>query len=117
MIETAALFKLIEECGENILVLIDGIEPEELAHSRLTRQTISEQLATLARTLDALPEPVRDAMPELDWEGWRVTHNAVQQPGPEQDDALWFAIRSLVPATLSWLRVYRQAQPDWFAYC
>lgn len=35
-------------------------------------------------------------------------------PGETLDEALWFASQSLVPATLLWLRVYRQSQPDLF---
>jgi hypothetical protein len=35
--------------------------------------------------------------------------------GPPQDEALRFAVQSLVPATLSWLRVYRQSEPDLFS--
>jgi hypothetical protein len=31
-----------------------------------------------------------------------------------QDDALMFGVRSLVPATLTWLKVYEQAQPELF---
>ncbi|HEX5783235.1 MAG TPA: hypothetical protein VFY35_00790 [Burkholderiaceae bacterium] len=115
MIDTAVMLKLVEECGENILVLMDGIEPQELARSRLTRQTVLEQVNDMARALDSLPGPLRSAMPELDWDGWRVTASTLAQPGtPPDEDALWFAIRSLVPATLSWLRVYRLAQPEWF---
>lgn len=35
-------------------------------------------------------------------------------PGPQLDEALWFATTSLVPALLLWLRVYRQGQPELF---
>jgi hypothetical protein len=30
------------------------------------------------------------------------------------DEALWFACEAMVPATLLWLRVYRQNQPELF---
>jgi hypothetical protein len=41
---------------------------------------------------------------------------ALGLPGESQAEALWFAIASLVPATLLWLRVYKQAQPGLFAW-
>ena len=54
-------------------------------------------------------------MPELDWDGWRsVAHRLQSDSREEVDEALWFAISSLVPATLLWLRVYRQSQPRLF---
>ena len=33
-----------------------------------------------------------------------------------RDEALWFAVRSLVPATLMWLRVYRESNPELFGF-
>jgi hypothetical protein len=35
-------------------------------------------------------------------------------PGVALDEALWFAVQALVPATLLWLRVYQQSQPELF---
>jgi len=34
--------------------------------------------------------------------------------GEVLDEALWFACEAMVPATLLWLRVYRQNQPEFF---
>jgi len=55
-------------------------------------------------------------MPELDWAAWRATELALDAAASAQAEALWFAVRSLVPATLNWLHVYRQEQPGWFAF-
>jgi hypothetical protein len=55
-------------------------------------------------------------MPEIDWEGWRSTRRLLDPPGAQRDEALWFAARSLVPATLTWLRLYRRTHPQLFTY-
>jgi hypothetical protein len=34
--------------------------------------------------------------------------------GEALDETLWFACNSLMPATLLWLRVYQQSQPELF---
>jgi uncharacterized protein with HEPN domain len=115
MIE-AAMLKLVEEAGTGVLVLADGLDEAELLGSRLTRAEVRRQLEVMAATLAGLSAPARDAMPELDWDGWRATRAALAQPGSAQDDALWFAVRSLVPATLTWLRVYRHERPELFAF-
>jgi uncharacterized protein with HEPN domain len=112
----AAMLKVIQDCGEGVLVLTEGIEETELLHSRLTRAEVRRQLALMASTLAALPQAARAAMPELDWAAWRATELALDAAASAQAEALWFAVRSLVPATLNWLHVYRQEQPGWFAF-
>lgn len=111
------MLNLIQESGEAVLVLTDGIEEVEFLRSRLTRAEVRRQLATLADTLLHLPGPACAAMPEIDWGGWRhVRMQLDAPPGTDSDDTVWFAARSLVPATLGWLRLYRQSQPELFVY-
>jgi uncharacterized protein with HEPN domain len=75
---------------------------------------VQRQLQRLADTLADAPDALRHQMPEIDWAGWRGARLALAEGGAPQDDALWFGVQSLVPATLSWLRVYRQSQPELF---
>lgn len=112
MIDTAML-QLIRDCGEGTLVLVEGLAEDELLRSRLTRAEVQRQLGVMAGTLASLSPEVQAAMPEIDWAAWRATGPALAQPGAAQDQALWFAVRSLVPATLLWLRVYGQPRPKW----
>jgi hypothetical protein len=88
----AALLQAINEAGEGVLILVEGVEDEELLASRLTRAEVMRQ-SSLATTGLALAGPA----------------------GPARDEALVTAARALVPATLMWMRVYKTAQPDWFA--
>jgi hypothetical protein len=113
---TAAMLKTIEEAGAGVLVLVDGLAEPDFVRSRLTRHEVRRQLQLIAATLDALPEASQRAMPEIDWPGWRAVWQALQPPGAAQDDAAWFAARALVPATLSWLRVYRVSEPALFDF-
>lgn len=107
LIDTAML-QIIRDCGEGALVLVEGLAKDELLGSRLTRAEVQRQLARMAETLGDLSPQVQAAMPEIDWAGWRGTGQALAGPGPAKDEALWYAVQSLVPATLLWLRVYRQ---------
>jgi hypothetical protein len=113
---TAPLFTLIQETGEGVLLLIEDLQEPEFLRSRLTRNEVLRLLKTMADTLAALPGPARAAMPEIDWEGWRGAALGLCGEGAERDDAAWFAARSLVPATLSWLRLYRRSEPALFDY-
>lgn len=113
---TAAMLGAIQEAGEAVLTLTEGLEEGELLASRLTRAEVSRQLLVVASALRGLPDSATHTMPEIDWAGWRGMALALGLPGAARDDALWFGVRSLTPATMSWLRVYRQTHPELFVY-
>lgn len=114
-IETSALLAIIEQAGTAVVILVEGLEREELLRSRLTRAEVLRQLGTLADSMGQVDPAVRLEMPELAWRGWEALRPRLSGPaGEELDEALWFACESLVPATLLWLRVYRQSQSDLF---
>ncbi len=113
----ATLLRAIEEAGIGVLTLTEGVEKEELLRSRLTRHEVCNQLFTLSTCLAQLPPNLRVAMPELDWSGWQATSRLLgTEQGPERHEVMWFAIASLVPATLMWLRAYRVNQPELFNF-
>ena len=112
----AALLQIIEEAGAAVLILGEGLQRDELLRSRLTRHAISRQLVTLSDSFAQLPAAAQMAMPELGWDSWRGTGRCLAGEGTALDDALWFAVQSLVPATLLWLRVYRESQPELFSF-
>jgi uncharacterized protein with HEPN domain len=111
----SALLKLIEQAGTAVATLIEGLEQEELLRSRLTRAEVLRQLKILADSAAQVPPGARADMPELDWSGWDAMRTRFAAPAGEAlDEALWFACEALVPATLLWLRVYQQSQPELF---
>lgn len=113
-----ALVAIIQEAGEGVIILGDGIADSELLGSRLARHEMRRQVQTIARSLGNLEHSAAAALPEIDWAAWATTARqlGVDQAGPQADEALLFAARSLVPATLMWLRVYQQNQPGLFAH-
>lgn len=113
---TAALLRTIEESGEAVLTLTEELVDEELLRSRLTRHEVARQLSLLLEAAAALPGEIRQRMPEVDWGSLAAVGKALAGPaGKALDEALLFGARALTPATLMWLRVYRQQHPDWFA--
>jgi uncharacterized protein with HEPN domain len=113
---SAALLQIIEEAGSSVLILTEGLERDEFLRSRLTRSEVCRQLSTMANGFGGLSAEVHAAMPEMGWDGWRSMACLLGTSSAELDDALWFAVMSLVPAALMWLRVYRQNQPDLFSF-
>lgn len=114
-IAASALRSLIEQTGLDVATLAEGLDEADLRRSRLTRAELLRHLRVLANIAIAVPPSAREDMPELDWEGWRLLALRLQaETGDDLDQALWFAIHSVVSATLLWLRVYRQNQPQLF---
>ncbi len=110
-----ALLGIIEAAGLAVATLAEGLQREELLSSRLTRVEVKRQLRMLADSAAGMPGATRDAMPEVDWRGWEsLAPRLAAGRGEELDEALWFAVESLVPATLLWLRVYRRSQASLF---
>ena len=116
-----ALFAIIEEAASSVLILMEGIEEDEFRKSRLTRSEVRRQLLTIAGIAAQLTPEARQQMPEMDWDGWlalgrQIGRAQVPRDAEAEDETLWFGIRSLAPATLMWLRVYRQSQPELFRF-
>ena len=114
-IETGALLAIIEQAGMAVVILVEGLERDELMRSRLTRAEVLRQLHTLGASVAEIDSEVRAAMPEIDWTGWETMRRPLSlPPGHALDEVLWFACESLVPATLLWLRVHRHSQAALF---
>ena len=111
----SALLGLMEQAGIAVATLVEGLERDELLRSRLTRVEVLRQLKMLADSAAQVEPAMRDAMPELDWNGWDAMRARFAAPvGDALDETLWFACTALMPATLLWLRVYQQSQPELF---
>ncbi|MHB1187895.1 ribonuclease HepT family protein [Thiobacillus sp.] len=110
----ASLLSIIEEAGIAVLTLTEGVEKDEFLASHLTRAETKRQIQIMSETAANLPSPTRSLLAEVDWGGWHTVAQQLGSRGDAEQDALWFAVRALVPATLMWLRVYRTNQPEMF---
>lgn len=113
---SAATLANIEEAGTSIMILTEGLEKEEFLGSRLTRAEVSRLVLLTIDSLAQLRSVLYETMPELNWDGWNGVSQQLRQGPGAHDEALWFAVLSLVPATLMWLRTYRHNQPELFQF-
>lgn len=112
----ASLLTVIEEAGIAVLTLTEGLEKDEFLASRLTRAEVLRQVNTMAGCAASIPPHTQALLAEIDWEGWRTVDRQLAESHAAQQEALWFAVRSLAPATLMWLHVYRKNQPGIFEF-
>jgi len=112
---SGAMLGILEETGLALLTLTEGVEAEEFFASRLTQHEVLRQMRTMVETANNVPDELKHKMLEIDWAGWSVLGMQLKVAGGFERDALWFAVRSLVPATLMWLRVFRKDAPELFS--
>lgn len=110
----ASLLSIIEEAGVAVLTLTEGLEKDAFLASRLTRAETRRQVKILSESIANLSPQTLATLAEVDWAGWQTVARQFGANQGEEQEALWFAVRALVPATLMWLRVYRKERPDIF---
>jgi uncharacterized protein with HEPN domain len=114
---TGALLGIIEDAGKAVLTLTEGVDDATLFSLRLTREESVRQLLVIADTATNLPAGARETLAAVDWDGWAVTARVLRGPySGAARDALSFGVRSMVPATLMGLRLYRKSHPELFAF-
>lgn len=116
MIVIRALLANIVDAGTDALTLAEDMDEATFRRSRLARHEIGRLVGVIATNLADLPDAQRQQFAEIDWSAWSALAQQIRQDGPERDEALWFATRALVPATLMWLRVYKEGQPQLFEF-
>lgn len=107
---TGMQLQKIEEAGIAVLTLTEGLEESEFSRSRLTRQEVCRQIEILGRAALDISPAMHAALPEIDWKTWL----AMAGNATKDNQQLWWVIAELIPATLMWLRVYRNQQPELF---
>ena len=110
----ASLLSIIEQAGVAVLTLTEGLEKEEFLASRLTRAETRRQVKIISECAASLPPQMQTMLAEVDWAGWHIVARQLGADKGAEQEALWFAVSSLVPATLMWLQVYRKEQPEIF---
>lgn len=110
----SALLSIVDDAGRGVLTLTETLERDEFLGSRLTRAEVLRLTRVLAGAMSDVPADARERMPEIDWPAWSALRRQLAGAGPDQGEALWFAVQSLVPAVLMWLQVYRQSEPALF---
>jgi uncharacterized protein with HEPN domain len=111
-----ALFAMIEEAGECVLVMTEEVDKGEFLRSRLTRYEVQRRLLIMARSAGNVPPEERAQMPEMPWDGWATVARDLHKGNPDMDELLWFAVTALAPATMMWIEVYRKNQPELFTF-
>lgn len=115
-IVSGAMLGILQEAGNSILIMTEGLEYDEFFSSRVTQYEVLRQLKVMVDTTFNFPDEFKRRMLEVDWEAWHALRVQLTKTDESMHEAVWFAVRSLVPATLLWLRVFHKSAPELFSF-
>lgn len=115
-IVSGAMLAILQEAGNSVLIMTEGLEYDEFFSSRITQYEVLRQLQVMTDTTFNLPYDLKQRMLEIDWEAWSALSIQFAKTDESMQEAVWFAVHSLVPATLLWLRVFHKSTPELFSF-
>ena len=96
------LLHLVRGSGQAVQALTAAMEGEdEFFASPNTLSTVESHLAVMAYWIGHMPAEAQGRWPALDWYGWAALHQDLASNTQPRREVVWYAVRSLVPATLS----------------
>ncbi|WP_424192062.1 hypothetical protein ACMYR3_11345 [Ampullimonas aquatilis] len=113
---TAALLNNFFDAGWAIQVLVGDMDMPQFLSSRLARPEMEKHLQVMVDSAKALPEPVCELMPKVDWASWAELDGAIGSPLPEQQTRVWEAIDQWLPPTGHYLNQYRARMSELFTF-
>jgi len=106
---------IVQLAGEKIRLLLAEMQTEdELFESSATLHAVEAQLLLMSQTLAHLAPELHARLHRIDWQGWGHLHHLLQTDGQPRREAVWYGVRSLVPATLELIADLRKREPLWF---
>lgn len=106
---------IVRMAGETVLRLLAEMQDEEeLFASPATLHAVEAQLLVMSQTLAHLAPELHARLHRVDWQGWGQLHHLLESDGQPRREAVWYGVRSLVPATLELIADLRKREPIWF---
>lgn len=110
-----SLYDIVMETGQSIGKLIQEMESEdELFVSILTLRAVEAQLLIMAHTMGNFTPTLHSRLMQVDWNGWAVLHDKLRHGIQPRRSEIWYAVRALVPQTMTLLKDLRRKNPNWF---
>lgn len=108
-------YDILQASGQRVTDLLREMENEdELFASANTLRRVEMYLLIIAQTLAHLPCELRQRLRQIDWHGWARLSQLIEQDAQPRREEVWYAIHSLLPATLALMAALRRREPVWF---
>ena len=106
---------IVRQCADAVAQLTCEMQDEaELFGSPNTLQHVETHLLTVAQTLAHLSPALQTRLAWVDWRGWQALGTLLEAGAQPRSEAVWYAVRSLLPTTVHLIEQLRRIEPVWF---
>ena len=99
--------------GERLLSETAGLDRVQFAEGAVIYDMAQFNILRMGEAANRIPQDIRDAHPEIDWQGIRGARNLIAHEYDRVDeDAIWNIVRIHIPALLPQLRRLLEASGD-----
>lgn len=112
----AGLLGNLHDAGVAISLCTSGWEKDAFFESRAARKKALQCLTVMVDSARDLPDAVSARLGRIDWLAWEALRPLLKARTADDCDRLWYAIGTLVPATVIELRRYRRLMPQLFEF-
>lgn len=112
----AGLLGNLHDAGVAISLCTSGWEKDAFFESRAARKKALQCLRVMVDSARDLPDAVSARLGRIDWLAWETLRPLLKAKSADDCDRLWYAIGTLVPATVIELRRYRRLMPQLFEF-
>ncbi|QDF95114.1 hypothetical protein CJ010_00370 [Azoarcus sp. DD4] len=112
----AGLLGNLHDAGVAISLCTSGWEKDAFFESRAARKKALQCMNVMVDSARDLPDAVTARLGRIDWLAWEELRPVLKARNADERDRLWYAIGTLVPATVIELRRYRRLMPQLFEF-
>ncbi|ANQ83156.1 hypothetical protein [Azoarcus olearius] len=112
----AGLLGNLHDAGVAISLCTSGWDQAAFFESRAARKKALQCLNVMVDSARDLPDAVTARLGRIDWLAWEALRAVLKARTADERDRLWYAIGTLVPATVIELRRYRRQMPQLFEF-
>ena len=99
--------------GERVVSEIVGMDSEQFLENISIYDMAQFNILRIGEAANRIPQEIRDAHPEIDWQGIRGARNLIAHEYDRVDeDAVWTIVRTHIPALLPQLRALLEAEGE-----
>ena len=99
--------------GERVVSETVGMDSEQFLENISIYDMAQFNILRIGEAANRIPQEIRDAHPEIDWQGIRGARNLIAHEYDRVDeDAVWTVVRTHIPALLPQLRALLEAEGE-----
>ena len=98
--------------GERVVSQTVRVDYGQFVEDAVVYDMAQFNILRIGEAANRIPQEIRDAHPEIDWQGIREARNLAHEYDRVDEDAVWTIVRTHIPALLPQLRALLEAEGE-----